>query len=228
MTQNATDNLTLKQPIPEGGEVLLKAMTGLLDGTPKDESEVKTVLQGHAPLLEQVVAGLYSMASMLVGEGEASVRVVETAVAKTEVSPCGDAEEGRRNSRRTLCRAAIAVLAERDAASLAAPAGSAGPRTCIEDNELDAAGVSRAELERLMAGPGRERVRTWLESLPVLQRVVFVLRAVAGFTADESAVLLAEAGGPRAKGWSGEAVREVFRQAFCSLASQVIHAATTL
>ena len=36
--------------------------------------------------------------------------------------------------------------------------------------------------------------------------------------------LLAAHGGPRAAGWTPEAVRELFRQALCSLASQLIHA----
>ena len=87
----------------------------------------------------------------------------------------------------------------------------------------------REELESMMAGPERERVRTWLESLPTAQRVIFVLRAVAGFRSDEAAALLAESGGASttgrgAAGWSAEAVREMFRQALCSLASQLIHA----
>jgi hypothetical protein len=36
--------------------------------------------------------------------------------------------------------------------------------------------------------------------------------------------LLAAHGGARAAGWNADAVRELFRQALCSLASQLIHA----
>ena len=75
-----------------------------------------------------------------------------------------------------------------------------------------------------MAGPDRERVRTWLNSLPGALRTIFVLRAVAGFTAAETAGMLATHGGPRAEGWTPEAVRELFRQGLCSLASQMIQA----
>ena len=75
-----------------------------------------------------------------------------------------------------------------------------------------------------MAGPGRDRVREWLESLPTAMRTVFVLRAVAGFTAAETAALLQAQGGPQAAGWTPEAVRELFRQGLCSLASQLLHA----
>jgi len=55
-------------------------------------------------------------------------------------------------------------------------------------------------------------------------RTIYVLRAVAGFSAPDTAALLAAHGGPRASGWSADAVRELFRQALCSLASQLIHA----
>jgi hypothetical protein len=54
--------------------------------------------------------------------------------------------------------------------------------------------------------------------------VIFVLRAVAGFSAHDTAAMLAEHGGKGAQGWSADAVREIFRQGLCSLASQLIHA----
>jgi hypothetical protein len=96
--------------------------------------------------------------------------------------------------------------------------------TCIEDDDLSAAGISREELETMLAGPHRESVRKWIESLSTQMRVTFVLRAVAGFTADETAAMLASHGGPKARGWAPHAVREIFRQGLCSLASQLIHA----
>jgi hypothetical protein len=75
----------------------------------------------------------------------------------------------------------------------------------------------------MLSGPDRESVRNWLASLPTELRVIFTLRAVAGFTAAETAAMLAEHGGPRAAGWTADAVRETFRQGLCSLASQLIH-----
>jgi hypothetical protein len=65
-------------------------------------------------------------------------------------------------------------------------------------------------------------VRAWLASLPTALRTVFVLRAVAGFSSEETAALLAEHGGPLAAGWTAEAVRESFRRGLCSLASQLL------
>jgi len=76
----------------------------------------------------------------------------------------------------------------------------------------------------MLAGPNRDSVRKWLASLPSELRVIFVLRAVAGFRADETAGLLASHGGPSAAGWTADAVRETFRKGLCSLASQLIQA----
>jgi hypothetical protein len=60
-------------------------------------------------------------------------------------------------------------------------------------------------------------VREWLAKLPTGVRTVFALRAVAGFSAAETAGLLAEYGA-----WAPQGVREIFRQGLCSLASQLV------
>ncbi|HMG86306.1 MAG TPA: hypothetical protein VK574_11195 [Terracidiphilus sp.] len=223
---NSKDGLIPQQPIPAGVEEFSKKVSSLLDGRPKDEETVNRTLEGMDDLLDTIAAGLYSMASMLVGEGEDSIGLVETAVARTDISSRGDAGESRRNSRKALCTAAIELIAERKPGSLAAPEGLEHAATCIEDDDLESAGISREELEHMLAGPNRESVKKWIESLGTPTRVIFVLRAVAGLTADETAALLAGHGGLRAVGWNAEAVREIFRQGLCSLASQLIHATT--
>lgn len=212
------------QPIPAGAQEFARKVHGMLDGQAKDEATVERNLAGHEEMFDLIAAGLYSLASMLAGEGEDSIRLVETAVATAELSACAQPEEARQASRRALVRAALELLASRDGSSLAAPEGLEHVDTCIEDDDLDAAGVSREELERMMSGPDRDRVRTWLESLPTAMRTIFVLRAVAGYSTADTAGLLARHGGPQAAGWSGEAVRELFRQGLCSLASQMIKA----
>jgi DNA-directed RNA polymerase specialized sigma24 family protein len=198
----------------------------VLDSQPKDEPTVKELLTEHEAIFDMLAAGLYNMASMLVGEGEDSIRLVETAVERAELSQSGDAEQARKSSRLALSRAALEMLSRRASGSLAAPQDLVPTATCIQDDDLDAGGVSTEELAKLMAGPEKERVRTWLTSLRPEFRVVFVLRAVAGFNSPEVADLLAACGGPTASGWTAADVREVFRQALCSLASQVIHATT--
>jgi hypothetical protein len=197
-----------------------------MDGRPKDDATVARALDGMEEIFDLLAAGLYSMASMLLGEGEESIRAVETAIANAEVSACQNPVEARQSSRKALCAAALETIAQRDPGSLAAPEGLQRASTCIEDDDLDAARDSCEELLRMFAGPDRNRVRSWLASLPTAQRAIFVLRAVAGFTPAETVRLLAAHGGPRAAGWTEDAVRELCRQALCSLASQVIQAST--
>ena len=84
-----------KQPVPAGAEEFSERVQGLLDGQPKDEATVSKALGGMDELLDVIAAGLYSIASMLVGEGEESIELVETAVARTDLSACSNADEAR-------------------------------------------------------------------------------------------------------------------------------------
>jgi DNA-directed RNA polymerase specialized sigma24 family protein len=175
-------------------------------------------------MVDLIAADLYSLASMLVGEGNESERLVEMAVSSAEVSLCHDPENSRRSSQQALLTAAIRLLAGRNPNSLEAPEGLEPATSCIEDDDLASAGISVKELESMIAGPERGRVREWLASLPTAIRTVFVLRAVAGFSAAETAALLKTHGGPRSSGWTPGMAREVFRQGLCSLASQLLQA----
>ena len=221
---NSKDSLIPPTPIPAGAEEFSKKVQGLLDGQPKDEATVTKALEGMDAMFDVIAAGLYSMASMLVGEGEDSMKLVETAVERADLSSCSDPTEARRSSRRALCTAAIELIAKREPSALAAPEQLVHAATCIEDDDLESAGISRAELESMLAGPNRESIKSWIESLPTETRVIFVLRAVAGFSAEDTAAMLAGHGGASALAWNGDAVREIFRQGLCSLASQLIHA----
>lgn len=221
---NPNARLDPTQPMPPEAQDFARKLHKMLDGRTKDEATVARQFEGMESMFDLIAAGLYSLASMLVGEGEDSIQLIEAAVANTDVSSSADPEETRKASRKALVSAALQLIAVRDAESLAAPEGLEHADTCIDDDDLDAAGVSREELERMMAGPDRERMRTWLESLPTATRVIFVLRAVGGYSTLETADLLTQHGGPRAAGWSGEAVRELFRQGLCSLASQMVKA----
>jgi DNA-directed RNA polymerase specialized sigma24 family protein len=223
----SNDSLLPSQTLPDGAHAFSDRLHGLMDGQPKDDATVARAMEGMDQMFDLIAAELYTLASMLVGEGEESVGVVEKAIATAEISVCHDAAEARKNSRRALCSVALDVLAQRDPGSLDAPEGLEPASTCIEDDDLDAAGVSREELERMIAGPDRDRVRKWLAGLPVAVRTIFVIRAVAGFSAQETAGLLAAHGGPRAAGWTTDAVREMFRQGLCSLASQLIQASVS-
>lgn len=225
-TPTQGSSLIPPQPVPEGAPEFLEKVQNLLDGRPKDDTTVARAFEGMDSLFDRIAAGLYSLASMLVGEGEDSILLVETAVATAEISGCGGAEEARRSGRLALANAAVEQIGKREPEGLAAPEDLEHAVTCIEDDDLDAAAEAREEMEPMIAGPDRDRVRAWLESLPTALRTIYVLRAVAGLTATETAEVLARHGGPHAAGWNAEAVRELFRQGLCSLASQLIHATT--
>jgi DNA-directed RNA polymerase specialized sigma24 family protein len=214
------------KPMPEGAQLFSDRVHGLLDGKPKDEASVAQALSGMEATLDAIAAGLYNLASMLVGQGEDSIALVETAVANADIAVCSDALAARKSSRRALVIAALELIDQRHPGSLAAPQGIEVAGSCIDDDDLDAAGVSSEELERMFAGPDRQRVRLWLESLPADLRTVFVLRAVAGFCGFETAELLAAHAGPSAAGWTEDSVRAIFRQGLCSLASQLLVAST--
>jgi DNA-directed RNA polymerase specialized sigma24 family protein len=215
-----------QQQLPCGAGAFAGKVLGLLDGAPKDEATVSDAFAGLDEMIDKIAAGLYSLASMLVGEGEESVQLVETAIATADISNRLDAGEARRSSRLALAKAAIEVLRRRDPQCLAAPEQVERAQGCIGDDDLDAAGVSPEELARMMSGPDRDRVRAWLSRLSTPARVIFALRAVAAFSSADVAGLLAQYGGPSAEGWHSDAVREVFRQALCSLASQLLHETT--
>lgn len=223
-TRIPDSSLIPPKPLSAGAQEFARQVNGLLDGQPKDEATVAKAFEGMEGVIDIIAAGLYSLASMLVGEGEDSIQLVEAAVTNAQVTAGSSAEEARHSSRVALATAAIELIADRNPAQLAAPAGLEPAVTCIEDDDLDAAAEAREAMERMIAGPDRDRVRNWLESLPAVMRIIYVLRAVAGLTTDETATLLAVHGGPAAAGWTATSVRELFRQALCSLASQLIHA----
>ncbi|HEY3705863.1 MAG TPA: hypothetical protein VGL22_12415 [Terracidiphilus sp.] len=223
-TDNPKSRLDPAEPLPQEAQDFARKLHKMLDGKEKDEATVAHQFAGLEDMFDLIAAGLYSLASMLVGEGEDSIRLVETAVTNADVSSATQPEEARQASRHALVAAALSMIAERDPAALAAPEALEHAETCIEDDDLNAAGVSREELERMMAGPDRDRVRAWLESLPTPTRTIFVLRAVAGYSTAETASMLSEYAGPAARGWTPEPIRELFRQGLCSLASQMVKA----
>jgi DNA-directed RNA polymerase specialized sigma24 family protein len=217
-----------EEPLHPQGAAFFEQVTGMLDGQPHDPAAVQAALSDWDGLLEKIAAELYRISSMLLGEGEESIRLIEQVVATVDLPACRDHVEARHNARLALGAQAIALLASRDASAFTAPAeDDSAPMSCIEDDDLEAAGVTPDELERMISGREGRRLRDWLEGLSVLLRAVFVLRAVAGLSSPEVAGLLAEHGGASAQDWTPDAVRSTFRQALCSLASQLIHATAT-
>jgi hypothetical protein len=213
-----------EEPLHPGDATFFGRISEVLDGQPKDPAAVEAARSGGEGLLEVIAANLYRIASMLLGEAEESVGLTEQVVITLDLTACHDQAEANHQSRLALAAEAIRVLGQRGAAVLAAPVEESGPVSCIEDDDLDSGGVTPAELEQMLTGPDDHRLRNWLEGLSVTLRVIFVLRAVAGLSSAEVAGLLAERGGSKSQDWTPDAVRSAFRQALCSLASQLIHA----
>ena len=83
-----------------------------------------------------------------------------------------------------------------------------------------AAGITREQLDVLLSGSGRVRMRQWLEGLGPVERSVFVMRAVLGRNGAESTELLQQATGDP---WTETHVGGAYRAALCSLASSLVH-----
>ena len=141
-------------------------------------------------LFDRIAAKLYRMASMLVGEGEESVRLVETAVANAEVSVCQDPTWRARAAGGRWRAAALELLASATPAAWPRPRGWSRPQPASTTTTWPRPASRPKSWKSMIAGPERDRVREWLDSLPTWMRAVFVLRAVAGFTAAETATLL--------------------------------------
>ncbi|MGA2539369.1 MAG: hypothetical protein ABSF53_25410, partial [Terracidiphilus sp.] len=70
MTQETiarNDSLIPAQPLPDRAQEFAERVHGLLDGQPKDEATVAKAFNGLDEMLDLIAAGLYNIASMLVG-----------------------------------------------------------------------------------------------------------------------------------------------------------------
>ena len=176
-------------------------------------------------MFEQIAAGLYSLASMLVGEGEESVRLVETAVATADVSASEERSAGAPEQSAGACGRRSRFWPGAIPTAWRRPPES-GAQTCIEDDELDAVGVSSEELERMIAGPDRDRVRKWLASLPPERGSFLCCARWLDLLRPNCRRCWRRTAEPQLPAGLPNAVREIFRQGLCSLASQLLHAST--
>jgi DNA-directed RNA polymerase specialized sigma24 family protein len=173
--------------------------------------------------VHQAAVELYQLAALMLGDESQAADLVEATVAQTTIDPCADSAASVEAARVNLVQTAVARLSQADPAAFRAPAlagHSAGG--CIDDDELDSAGVSRGQLSEMLSGPGRRDLRDWLEKLPVASRAIFVERAILGWDNTAAAASLSKA----SPGWQPEQVSQLFRQALCSLASSLLHSAS--
>ena len=164
---------------------------------------------------------LYQIAALMMGDELQAVELVERAVAETRIDPCAEADASVEAARQALVETAVARLSEADPKAFDVPAQTEeASGHCIDDDDLSSVGISAGQLASMMTGPERRTLRDWLNQLPVAQRTVFVERAILGWDNASAAASLSRAA---ARNWQPGQVREVFRQALCSLATSLVH-----
>ncbi len=178
---------------------------------------------GDPSAVSGTAAELFQLAALLVGDPSQAVKLVEESLAGMEIDPCLEPAAARRLAEQQLLRRAVAVLRQNDPASFEKQPSAAGA-VCVEDDSLDAAGISQSQLAAWLAGEGRGDLRAWLAALPGAQRAVFVQRAVLGHgNAATAQMLAAPSARETVQGWTPEAVGEAYRLALCSLANSLAH-----
>jgi DNA-directed RNA polymerase specialized sigma24 family protein len=175
----------------------------------------------ESALFESAARELYQTAALFVGDENEATQLVEQTVAGVEMDPCADADAARSAASHDLVQRALARVAALRSAQMH-PSATADLGGCVETDELSAAGVTREQLEDLLSGANRTRMRQWLEGLGPVERSVFVLRAMLGRTGAESEQLLQQATGDP---WTEAHVGGAYRAALCSLASALVHSA---
>jgi DNA-directed RNA polymerase specialized sigma24 family protein len=169
-------------------------------------------------LIEAVARELYQTAALFVGEESEALQLVEQTVAGVEMDPCADGDAARDAANRDLVQRALARVAAKWPAQMH-PSAASELGGCVETDELSAAGITREQLEEMLSGAGRVRMRQWLEGLGPVERSVFVMRAVLGRAGDASATMLRQATGDS---WTEAHVGGAYRAALCSLASSLV------
>lgn len=185
---------------------------------------VESDCEGGLLKVHDAAVELYQLAALMLGDEARAADLVENVVTKTRIDPCADTETSVNAARIDLVETAVADLSHADPAAFNAPAPSANPGGCINDDDLSSAGISSAQLAEMVTGPERHTLRDWLNKLPAAQRAVFVERAILGWDNATAAASLSKAASRK---WQPRQVSDTFRQALCSLATSLVHAAAS-
>jgi hypothetical protein len=182
-----------------------------------NEAAANGSLQAQDTALE-----LFQIAALMLGNEEAAVSLVEQTLADVEADPCADAGAVQDEARPRLLEAAMRHLVRLHPGAFTVPEAAEATATCIDTDDLSAAGLNGEQLAALVGGPGRVKMREWLEQLAPALRAIFILRAVVGQDGERTAENLRRSGDVGAQGWQREHVGTVYRQALCSLASSLV------
>lgn len=172
-------------------------------------------------LFESAARELYQTAALFVGDETEAIKLVEETVASVEMDPCADGEAARSVASGDLVQRALVRVAALHPEQMH-PTAAADLGGCVETDDLSAAGITREQLDSLLSGSDRARMRQWLDGLGPVERSVFVMRAVVGRSGAGAADLLQRATGDA---WTEAQVGGAYRAALCSLASSLVHSA---
>jgi DNA-directed RNA polymerase specialized sigma24 family protein len=172
---------------------------------------------------EHTALELFQLAALLVGTEQEALRLVEESVSDVDMDPCAEHSTADAVARQKLTERALAWLSERDPQSFR-PGEDLQVNSCVDTDDMEAAGLSSAKLAQLLEGARRQELRAWLDQLPLSHRAIFVQRAVLGRDSRATADAMRQAAG--SEGWTSDAVSQTFRSALCSLANQLAHSAT--
>lgn len=174
---------------------------------------------------EHTALELFQLASLLVGDQEQALQLVEACVRASDLDPCAAEPGAEERVREKLTESALAWMRKRAPESFAVEDSEQTMGGCVETDDLEAAGFSSERLAEMLSGGQRQKLRSWLDALPMAQRAVFVLRAVAGRSNQSVAAELSQVSG--SAGWTADYVSLMFRSALCSLANQLAHSGAT-
>lgn len=168
---------------------------------------------------------LFQIAALLLGDETGAALLVEEAVAGMDADPCEDEQAARVEARARLIQAALGRLEALRPGALAAPLRlNTAAMDCLDSEGMQAARRVDADADEIFAGTGNANLKQWLQQLSPVRRAVFVLRAMVGEDSAAAAETLRHSLGGGAPAWTVEAVKEVFRQALCSLSASWVHA----
>jgi len=171
---------------------------------------------------QQTAHELFQLAALLVGEPQSAARLVEQTVASIEMDPCAAQPGMEQAARETLAGKALVWMQQQDPQSFTVASQPQPVSSCVETDDMEASGFTGERLSELLNGARRQELRSWLDSLPLAWRAIFVQRAVLGRSNEATAQAMQQAAGT---GWTADTVSLTFRSALCSLANQLAHSA---
>ena len=179
-------------------------------------------------MAEDTALHLFQIAALMLGDEQEAVSLVEQSVAGVEADPCAEGALAYDEARNLLVHTAVKRMAGLYPEAFAVPTALPADAACLEADDLSAVGLSGEQFGTLISGPGRDRMREWLERLAPALRAIFVLRAVAGQNGEQTAESLRQSGATGAQAWRRDQVGTAYRQALCSLATCLMSAQTAL